>query len=784
MDAVIMAGGEGTRLRPLTCDMPKPMARLCGRPVLEYILELLARGGTHRAALTLRYLPQSIREHFGVSFAGMELSFAVEDKPLGTAGGVKNALRGAQLSDGVIVMSGDAMCDIDIAAAVRYHRERKAAATLITAHVPDPREYGLVLSDPSGRIEGFVEKPGWAQSVTDAVNTGIYILSPQAAELIPDGEPYDFAKDLFPLMMSRGMPLYSFDADGYWCDIGDIGAYMSCQFDMLGGKCECGLPGSADGGVRCAGRMPEGAFTLIPPVFIGRDVRIGSGASIGPCAVIDDGVSVGAGAKIRNSVLLGGAYIGERCELRGALVCGGASLKKRSAMFEGSVAGPGSVIGTDASVSPGVRIWPGKRVEDAARAGANIKFGKARRGVFDDEGVTGEIGADITPEYCARLGAAACASCAGGVSRAGIAAAHDGSNAGAALAGAACAGALSSGCRLFSLGSCPQNVFRFAVGCLGAGMGIYTLTSGSRAVIKLAGADGLTLSRGEERRIESAMGTGDSPRCPADGFGAPYDMSGVRAVYFDRLLALAPAGLEGLAAQGRSPDRELRHMLSRALSALGCRECRSGEKGSIAVHVSADGARVSFSDEEGGFISEPRSLLLGCLAAFDRGGDVALPFDAPRAADELALSCGRRVLRYLSCPADSSDRAARALAAGQQWVRDGLANAVRILAYIREKDLRLCDFAQAVPEVALASRTVPLAGSPGGIMRRFSSGAGQGRERPAGEGVRLERRGGTVLLSPLKRGGGLRILAEAADMEAASELCADMEKEIRKEQST
>ncbi|MDR3643585.1 MAG: NDP-sugar synthase [Clostridia bacterium] len=319
MKAVIMAGGEGTRLRPLTCDCPKPMTRLCGRPVIEYILDLLKANGVTEAAVTLRYLPEAIRGQFpDGDYQGMKLSFFEEDEPLGTAGSVKNAA--GILDDDFIVISGDSLCDFGLAAAVEYHKKKKAAATLLLSHVADPREYGLVVTEPSGRVRGFVEKPGWAQAITDAVNTGIYIISPDCLKLIPDGKMFDFAKDLFPLLMERGMPVYGCETDGYWCDIGDIGAYTSCQLDMLEGRVECRLPGARQGGVQLKDGRPGGGYRILPPVYIGSNVRIGNDAVIGPSAVIDDGCTIGAGATVKNSILLPEAYIGERCELRGALV--------------------------------------------------------------------------------------------------------------------------------------------------------------------------------------------------------------------------------------------------------------------------------------------------------------------------------------------------------------------------------------------------------------------------------------------------------------------------------
>jgi mannose-1-phosphate guanylyltransferase/phosphomannomutase len=765
MKAVIMAGGEGTRLRPLTCDSPKPMARLCGRPVLEYILSLIKKSGIDEASMTLRYLPQIIKDHFeDATCCGVRLEFFEENEPLGTAGGVKNAAK--NVPDGVVVLSGDAMCDFDLAAAIRFHHEKNAVVTLVTTHVADPREYGLVVAEPSGLIRGFVEKPGWAQSVTDAVNSGIYILSAEAISMIPDGVPFDFAKDLFPLLMARNKPLYSFDADGYWCDIGDIGAFVSCQFDMLDGKCDCALPGFKQGAIYYKDKLPTGNYTLLPPVYIGENVKIADYAQVGPYAVVDDGCTVGSGATVRNSVLLPDAFVGEGCELRGALVCPGASLKKRAAMFEGSVAGAGSVIGCDASVSPGVKIWPGKRVEDGARAAVNIKFGAARKGVFDDDGITGEVGIDLTPEICAKLGAAM-----GEGMRRGIGAAYDGSNVGAALISAASAGALSTGAQIFDFGGCSEAMFSFAVPYLGLDLGVFARTAGGRAVLRIIDSHGLTLTRAQERKIEAAVATGEIGRCSADQYSTPYSMTGIKAIYAARLYAQAPEGLSGMNANVRSANKEVQHMLTEALRALDCGE------GGIRVHITASGGAASLFDENGDYIDAARVLALGCITAFENDEDVALPYDAPRAIDVLASKYSKKVLRYLSCPAGGADKQARTQAVSQPWVRDGLQNALRILAYLKAHNLKLYNFAASLPPFALAVKAVPVSGNPGNLLRRMSqTGA---KQQSSTEGVLLSRNGGKVLLSPLKRGVGLRIMAEAASMEAADELCAEFEKKLQ-----
>ncbi len=242
MKAVIMAGGEGRRLRPVTGETPKPLAPLLGRPVMEHILRLLARQGFTEICAAVKYRAEEIMDRFGDGSAlGVSLSYRIEKEALGTAGGVKNCADFTGDED-FLVISGDAACDFDLGALGRAHREAGAAATLALYRSPEPLAYGLTVTDGEGLVRAFVEKPGWTRVVTDLVNTGIYVLSPRAMALVPQGKPFDFACDLFPLLLRRGEKLLGVAMEGYWCDIGSPLAYYRCCADALEGKLKLDIP--------------------------------------------------------------------------------------------------------------------------------------------------------------------------------------------------------------------------------------------------------------------------------------------------------------------------------------------------------------------------------------------------------------------------------------------------------------------------------------------------------------------------------------------------------------
>ena len=232
MQAVVMAGGEGSRLRPLTSNLPKPMLPVANRPLMEHIVELLRKHGFTNIVVTVQFLSSMIRNYFGDGQdIGVSVSYSAEDIPLGTAGSVLNA--GPLLSGPFLVISGDALTDLDLSDVVRFHRDRGAAATLVLKRMHDPLEFGIVMTAEDGRIDRFLEKPTWGQVFSDTVNTGIYVLEPEVLDLIPVGQPYDFSSELFPGMLDKGLPLYGYVLDGYWTDVGTTDAYLQAHRDVL-----------------------------------------------------------------------------------------------------------------------------------------------------------------------------------------------------------------------------------------------------------------------------------------------------------------------------------------------------------------------------------------------------------------------------------------------------------------------------------------------------------------------------------------------------------------------
>src|SRR3954468_2506541 len=287
MKAVVMAGGEGTRLRPLTSNQPKPMVPICGKPCIEHIVELVHRHGIEDVVVTLAFMPQVIRGYLGDGSAlGVRIEYAVEEQPLGTAGSVRNAKE--HLDETFVVISGDALCDFDLSEIVAFHRERGALATLALKSVDNPLEFGVVITDEQGRIERFLEKPSWGQVFSDTINTGVYVLEPSVLRAIPEDEPYDFSKQLFPDLLERGRQLHGWVAEGYWQDVGTLEQYRQANDDALDGKGALEIPG-----IRLRENVYLGDGVQLPelgqiegPAYIGNFSRIDAGARIESYSVL------------------------------------------------------------------------------------------------------------------------------------------------------------------------------------------------------------------------------------------------------------------------------------------------------------------------------------------------------------------------------------------------------------------------------------------------------------------------------------------------------------------
>ena len=340
MKAVVMAGGEGTRLRPLTSNQPKPMVPIVGKPCMEHIVELLRAHGLDDVIVTVAFLPQAIRSYFGDGDAlGVNLEYSVEESPAGTAGSVR--LASDKLDETFLVISGDALCDFDLTSLVEFHKEREAAVTIGLKSVENPLEFGIVVTDEDGRIERFLEKPSWGQVFSDTINTGVYVLEPEVLEHVPTDRPYDFSKELFPLLLEMGRPLYGMAMDGYWQDIGNLDQYRQANFDALDERVGLGIPG-----IRLRGNIWLGEGVELEdldqvegPALISNYCRIAPDAQVAAYSVLSASVTLLERARTTRSVVDASTHVGRGALVEGAIVGRSCDIRAHARLQEGVALG-------------------------------------------------------------------------------------------------------------------------------------------------------------------------------------------------------------------------------------------------------------------------------------------------------------------------------------------------------------------------------------------------------------------------------------------------------------
>ncbi|HET9920268.1 MAG TPA: sugar phosphate nucleotidyltransferase, partial [Ktedonobacteraceae bacterium] len=522
MKAVVMAGGEGSRLRPLTIRRPKPMVPIAGKPVMEHILNLLKRHGITEVIVTVQYLASNIEDYFGNgSQVGMHITYSREDVPLGTAGSVKNAEE--LLTEPFLVISGDALTDYNLTDIIRYHEEKHAMATLTLAHVPNPLEFGVIITNENGHITQFLEKPSWGEVFSDTINTGIYVLDPKIFTYFEKNKQFDFSQELFPMMLRQGDPIYGYIANGYWCDVGNLPEYMRANADALTGKVDIEIPAKNIGGNIWVeeGVEIDDEAQLYGPIYLAHDAKVKEGAIIHGPSTIGHYTIIDERAQVDRSIVWNNSYIGERAELRGALVGSSTSIKSKAVMFEGSVIGDNSIIQEGAIIQPNVKIWPDKEIEAGAVVNTSIIWGsQGRRGLFSRFGVTGLVNVDLTPEFATRLGAAY-----GAILPKGATACinRDSHRTSRMIKRGMVAGLPSAGINVDDINQVPIPVARYYIRTTDAIGGVHVRTSpfDQRIIdIKFFDQNGLDINKTTERKIENLFFREDYRRVYIDDIGA------------------------------------------------------------------------------------------------------------------------------------------------------------------------------------------------------------------------------------------------------------------------
>jgi len=782
--AVIMAGGEGTRLRPLTANQPKPMLPVGNRPIMEHIVRHIRDYGCKDIVVTVQFLASQVRNYFGDgSDMDVDLAYATEPTPLGTAGSVRNAAE--LLGETFVVISGDALTDIDLDEVVGFHQRRGALATVVLKRVPNPLEFGIVITTDDGRIERFLEKPHWGQVFSDTINTGIYVLEPEVFEHIPDGQPSDFASDVFPKLLDQGAPLFGFVADGYWEDVGSLEAYQRVHQDILDGRVKVDVRGFQ---VRPGVWLGEGAeldpdAVLTAPVLIGDFTKVEAGARLREYTVVGSGVIVKHDAFLHRAIVHDNAYIGPGTSLRGCVVGRSADVKRGCRVEDGVVVGDNADIGHNAILQPNVKIYPYKTVEPGAIVTKSIIWeGRGARALFDENGVTGIGNVDLTPEMVLRVATAFGSTLKKG-SR--VTLGRDASRVSRALKRAIIAGLNSTGVICEDLELAPAPSVRFSAARMGASGGMYVRTApGDSQSVELAvfGGDGSDVDETTRRRIERTYYREEFRRAFGQEMGElRYPPRAVEHYAVALVHSLDDAVVRHrrfkvvLDAGGGTASLVLPHLLSRLnLDTLivnghldenrvaptdGERQADLDRLAKLVTASGADlgvlfdpvGERITLVDERGAIVGLDRALLLfvDLIVRTEGGGDLALPVSTTRLAADLAARHGRqahgcKLSTSAIMRAAQRDGVVFAGAEGGGYVfpvlhpaYDALLSFGKLLELLAVHDTTLGAAVDALPQPSVVRRRVPTPWERKGAVMRQLVEATKGRRVDDTDGVKV-----------------------------------------------
>jgi mannose-1-phosphate guanylyltransferase/phosphomannomutase len=816
--AVVMAGGEGTRLRPMTASMPKPLLPVVNKPIMEHVLRLLHRHGFSETVVTVQFLASLVRNYFGDGEElGMRLHYATEETPLGTAGSVKNAEHLLR-DDTFVVISGDALTDFDLTSLVKFHHDKGALVTVCLTRVPDPLEFGITIIDDEHRVQRFLEKPTWGQVFSDTVNTGIYVMEPEVFDYVKADEPVDWSGDVFPRLVEDGKPIYGYIAEGYWEDVGTHESYVRAQADVLSGRVDVELDAfEVSTGVWVA----EGAdvhpdAVLKGPLYIGDYAKVEAGAELREFTVLGSNVVVKGGAFLHRAVVHDNVFIGPQTNLRACVIGKNTDVMRAARIDEGAVVGDECVIEEEAIVSSGVRIYPFKTVEAGAVVSSDVIFeSRGQRSLFGPRGVSGIVNVEITPELAVRLASAWASTLKKGTT---VTTSRDVSRAARALKRAVISALTSSAINVVDLEVVPVPVARLETAQGSAGGVVLRTTPGQPESVDISFLDdrGADLSQAAQRKLERMFARGEFRRAFPGEIGDLSFPPRVMEAYAGELLrfvdttGLREADLKVVVDTGggtaslvlpsllgrlgvdvltvnngldESSPTETREERQVALQRLG--RLVSSSKAHFGVHFDPVGERLSIVDERGVVIDDERALLvvLDLVAAERAGGRVALPVTTTRVAERVAVFHGVEIDWTALTPAALTEAvAAPGVVFGGDGrggfvipqfssTFDGIAAFVLLLGLVGRTKMQLSEIDARIPRSHLLRRAVPTPWAAKGVVMRAVVEAAGDRELDTTDGVRVvEADGSWALVLPDPAEPVTHLWAEAADGSAAAAL--------------
>ena len=821
MKAVVMAGGEGTRLRPLTSSRPKPLVPILNKPCMQHTIELLKRYGITDIVVTLYYLADEIEGYFGDgSELGVNLIYTVEDTPLGTAGSVKKAEEYLK-DDTFIIVSGDALTDLDVEKALAFHKEKGSVATLVLQHVDNPLEFGVVITDDNGRIRRFLEKPSWGEVFSDTVNTGMYILEPSIFEYMQHDKNYDWSQDIFPQILAEEKPMFGYVLGEYWTDVGSLQQYRQAQYEMLGGMTKLPIEGRREGGDIWIGTGTEidPNARIIGPVCIGKNCRIKANTHIGPDTVIGDNCLIEEGATLQRAIVWDSNYIGARSRLTGCTVCFRCTIKEDVDIQEGAVVGDRCHIEAGSTIRPLIKLWPDKIIEAGSVVTMSLIWGSKWQGaLFRNLGVSGIANVEMTPDFACKLGASYGAFLKKGAT---VITSRDSTLVCRMLKRGLIAGLVSVGVNVLDNEGMPLPVTRHTIRSSNAAGGVHIRLAPDQpnlALVEFFDKNGIYLSTNGQRKIETIFYREDFGRTAADEVGAIefvpraieqysqdfFRLLNTEAVQkrsfkvivdyaYNRISGVLPQMLGQLEAETialnaytdakKSPKTEAERgefiqSLSEYLLTL---------KADMGVFLGDDGERLTVVDETGSILSGSDLLAVFALlvARARPGAQVAVPVTAPSTIERILAEHGGGVVRtktdvraLMGMAADGKDEIALAGDTMGGFIFpefhpafDGLFSFAKLLEMLALQNTTLSEVRRMLPPYFMASETVSCPWEVKGRIMRVLTAESEGTRTELVDGIKTYGDNGSwVLVLPDASEPNFRIYAEAQSQDAANEL--------------
>lgn len=819
MKAIIMAGGFGTRLRPLSINIPKPMVPVGNLPIMEHVISLLKKNGITDITALLYFQADDIKNYFkdGGAF-GVKMKYIKPDADYGTAGAVRVAMENTEES--IIVISGDLITDFNLTEAIKWHREKKSEATILLTRIEDPLPYGIVITDPEGRIVRFLEKPSWGEAFSDTINTGIYLLEPDAFNLIPLKKNYDFSQNLYPLMLSKKMKLYGKIMDGYWKDIGNINEYHKVHYDLFSGVLKLDLKTEEIN--HPDGILYKGANVQIDEgvefsgmVILGNDTVIGANTKLFNCAV-GHRTRINRGCELKNSVIWNDDYIGSETVMDNAIVCSNSKLGQNVKLLDNVIVSDDCTIGDSATVRANCKIWPNKTVEEGAIVATSVVWGeKWNRELFTDSKVTGLAQTEITPEMAVRLGAALGATLGMGTE---VVTSRDASDISRLLRRSLLSGILSAGVNVSDLETMPIPVVRYQLskGKFDAGIYVRHNPDDYRQIdIILFDGSGLDMPNAKLKKIERNYFGEYFERAPLDKIGHLEYTRGVLYDYRNDFITgvdvnlIRNAGFKVVVDHSNGSSSQIFPTLfsqlgvtttelnanlnprkfsstpeENAQAIVQLSAIVSSLKADIGFLLNSAAEKLTVVDENGKPIDNQLLLLTvtDLYLQTHRPQKIAVPIGASMGIDELAQAHGAEVIRVVNDHRGMMEAKMKFgvdfvggtrggfIFPGFQLGADAIYASVKILEMMAQTKLHLGQIRKQHEHYVRETVSIPCPWSRKGLVMRKIITETDDKKRQLIDGIRIFENNGWVLIAPDRMKASFNILAESRSKKDTAQL--------------